>query len=127
MRLEIVPGTGVSLYRQIVDQIRRAIEVGEMAAGEELPAIRVLAERIRVNPNTVARAYMELARDGLVTKRQGAGTFVAERVNPGPKAQRLRQMEVRVRELLNEAHELGFESDEIIRLIRKRGGKAASR
>lgn len=127
MNLNVVTGTGVSIYRQIVDQIRRAIEAGEMASGEELPPIRVLAERLRVNPNTVARAYMELERAGLVTKRQGAGTYVADRAGSVTKAERGRRLEARIRELLAEAGELGVDTDGVVELVRKLGGKMRRR
>ena len=120
MNLQIITGTGVSIYRQVVDQIARLIELGDLPAGEELPPIRTLAERLRVNPNTIARAYMELERAGLVTKRQGAGTYVADRAGSVSKAERVRRIDARIRELLVEANELGLDPDEVIELVRRR-------
>ena len=127
MQLQIVTGTGVSIYRQVVDQITRLIELGELPAGEELPAIRMLAERVRVNPNTIARAYMELERAGRVTKRQGAGTYVAERSGRLSQAVLRKRIEGRVRELLVEAGEIGLVADDLIELIRKQGRKTGRR
>src|SRR3954462_12923090 len=66
------------IYQQIVDQIKSLVATGRLAPGEELPPIRVLAERLLVNANTVARAYRELAADGVLTNRSTAGTYVAD-------------------------------------------------
>ena len=68
---------GVPIYLQIVNQVKYLVAVGRLAPGEELPPIRVLAEKLVVNPNTVARAYRELEAAGVVEKRRTAGTFVA--------------------------------------------------
>jgi GntR family transcriptional regulator len=65
------------MYLQIVDQVRRAIAAGQIAAGEEMPSVRALASKHLINPNTVARAYLELEREGLLAKRRGAGTYVS--------------------------------------------------
>lgn len=71
------------LYEQILDQVRSAIAKGDMKLGEKMPSVRELALELRMNPNTVMRAYQELERDGLTEKRRGQGTYVtasAERV-----------------------------------------------
>jgi GntR family transcriptional regulator len=64
------------LYEQILDHIRSAIVKGEIGLGEKIPSVRELAQGLRINPNTVMRAYQELERDGLTEKRRGQGTFV---------------------------------------------------
>lgn len=64
------------LYEQILDQVRSAIAKGEIGLGDKMPSVRELAQELRVNPNTVMRAYQELERDGLTEKRRGQGTFV---------------------------------------------------
>ena len=71
------------LYEQILDQVRSVIAKGEIELGTKMPSVRELALELRVNPNTVMRAYQELERDGLTEKRRGQGTYVtssAERV-----------------------------------------------
>jgi GntR family transcriptional regulator len=78
MQIHISANDGVPIYLQIIYQVKRLIASGRLRAGDELPPIRVLAEQLVVNPNTVARAYLELERGGLVTKRQGAVTYVEE-------------------------------------------------
>jgi len=64
------------LYEQILDQVRSAIAKGEMELGEKMPSVRELAQELKMNPNTVMRAYQELERDGLTEKRRGQGTYV---------------------------------------------------
>lgn len=64
------------LYEQILDQVRSAIAKGEIELGDKMPSVRELAQELRMNPNTVMRAYQELERDGLTEKRRGQGTFV---------------------------------------------------
>ena len=64
------------LYEQILDQVRSAVAKGEVALGEKIPSVRELAQVLKVNPNTVMRAYQELERDGITEKRRGQGTFI---------------------------------------------------
>jgi GntR family transcriptional regulator len=74
------PGSGVPAYRQLVDQVDRAIRLGHLVPGDRLPSVRDVVEQVAINPNTVHRAYRELEHLGLVEGRHGSGTFVAERV-----------------------------------------------
>ena len=71
------PSTGIPVYRQIILQIEMALADGRLSAGFQLPTVRGLAVELRVNPNTVARAYSELEIRGMVTTQFGAGTFVS--------------------------------------------------
>ncbi|GGH83824.1 GntR family transcriptional regulator [Pullulanibacillus pueri] len=64
------------LYEQILDQFRSSIAKGEIDLGDKIPSVRELAQALKINPNTVMRAYQELERDGLTEKRRGQGTFV---------------------------------------------------
>ena len=77
MILRLQPDSPIPMYRQIVEQVRRGIAGGQLSPDEELPSVRALASRHLINPNTVARAYLELEREGLVAKRRGAGTYVS--------------------------------------------------
>lgn len=76
------PASGVPAYRQLVDQVDRAIRLGHLAPGDRLPSVREVVEQVTINPNTVHRAYRELEHLGLVEGRHGSGTFVADRVVP---------------------------------------------
>ncbi|MBW7454493.1 GntR family transcriptional regulator [Paenibacillus sepulcri] len=64
------------LYEQVLDQVRSSIAKGEIGLGDKMPSVRDLAQQLRMNPNTVMRAYQELERDGLTEKRRGQGTYV---------------------------------------------------
>ena len=82
MHIEISAQDGVPIYRQIVNQVKYLIASGQLGSDEELPAIRTLAEQLVVTPNTIVKAYRELESEGLVYKRQGAGTYVAQTKSP---------------------------------------------
>ena len=71
--------SGVPIYVQLMEQVKHAIETGALRAGEQLPAIRKVAEELVINPNTVAKVYRELEHEGVIELRQGSGAFVAER------------------------------------------------
>jgi GntR family transcriptional regulator len=80
------PRSGVPLYLQLTEQIKRAIALGMLAPGEQLPTVKALALELTVNPNTVARVYRELERDGVIDTSPGRGSFV--RASAGSEARR---------------------------------------
>lgn len=120
MQIHITAQDGVPIYLQIVQQVKMLVAAGRLAAGEELPAIRTLAEQLVVNPNTVARAYRELELAGIVEKRRTAGTFVAEQGSPLAKRERLKLLTERIDQLLVEAEHMSVSLDEIQKLIVQR-------
>jgi len=120
MQLHLSPGDGLPIYRQIVNQVKYLLAAGRLGPGEELPPIRTLADQLLINPNTVARAYLELERAGLVTKRQGAGTYVSETRSTLKRTERLRLLAERADALLAEARHLEIELGDVLELIRER-------
>ncbi len=120
MHLHISPTEGKPIYRQIVDQVKYLIAAGRLQAGEELPPIRVLAEELLINPNTVARAYRELEVAGLLSKRQGAGTYVSGGGSPLARQERLRIITERIDALLVEARQMDITTEELMELIQTR-------
>ncbi len=82
MQIHISSSDGVPIYLQIVNQVKYLVASGRLTAGVELPPIRVLAERLLINPSTVARAYRELEMAGIVEKRRTAGTYVSDQGSP---------------------------------------------
>jgi GntR family transcriptional regulator len=120
VQIHISTSDGVPIYLQIVNQVKYLVGSGRLSAGEELPPIRVLAERLVVNPNTVARAYRELEAAGLVEKRRTAGTFVADAGSPLARRERLRILTGRVDALLAESRQLGVGIDDVIALVHRR-------
>jgi len=108
------PASDIPIYRQITQHIRRAVVRGQLGLGEQLPAVRVLAEALVVNPNTVARAYQELIHDGLLESRSGVGVFVAEKMRQiFSQDERQRRIEHAVEQLLYEALLLDFSQPEV--------------
>jgi GntR family transcriptional regulator len=103
VQIHISPGDGVPIYLQIVNQVKYLVASGRLASGEDLPAIRVLAERLVINPNTVARAYRELEAAGVVEKRRTTGTYVSAAGSPLNRRSRLKILSDRVDALLAEA------------------------
>ena len=120
MQIQISTADGVPIYQQIVNQVRYLIGAGRFQPGEELPPIRVLAEQLTVNPNTVARAYLELERAGIVTKRHGSGTYVSEGGSPLARRERLKILTQRADGLLAEAGQMGVEFDGVVKLLHER-------
>src|SRR5712692_6304782 len=120
MQIHISPTDGVPIYLQIVNQVKYLVASGRLTAGEELPPIRVLAEKLLVNPNTVARAYRELEIAGVVTKRRTAGTYVSDSGSPLARRERLRILSERADALLAEARQMDISTEEVIRLLRQR-------
>jgi GntR family transcriptional regulator len=133
VRIHVSANDGTPIYQQIVNQVKHLVASGRLSAGEELPAIRVLAEMLVVNPNTVARAYRELEAAGVVEKRRTAGTYVSSTGAPLALSERVEILSERVDALLAEARQLGIGVDEVVGLIVRRdqamqhpGGDASS-
>ena len=108
------------IYQQIVDQIRFRILSGQLASGAELPTIRGLAESVKVNPNTIARAYRELEHEGLVEKRRTTGTFVSETTPKIGASRRRKVITPEVDKLIVLADHLGFPPSELDQLLQSR-------
>lgn len=123
MQLHISPGDGKPVYLQIVRQVQFLIAAGRLRPHEELPPVRVLAEQLLINPNTVARAYRELETAGLVYKRAGAGTYVSDTGSPLARRERRRILSERADALLVEARQMEFKLDEVIELLRERDAR----
>ena len=120
MQLHISSKDGVPIYRQIVNQVKYLVGSGRLAPGEELPPIRLLAEQLVINPNTVARAYAELEQAGVVTKRHGSGTYVSDNGSPLKRAEKVKILAQRADALVAEAQHLEVEISELLELVRER-------
>jgi len=114
LTISIRTGSPVSIYRQIVEQVVAAVLSERISDDEPLPSVRALAEELVVNPNTVARAYTELVREGVLEARPGRGYFVSKRRNIYSKTERSRRMDQAVSSLVAEAYMLGFTPREIV-------------
>src|SRR5262245_25736401 len=124
MRLHVSSGSAEPPYRQLVRQIRQALQSRALRPGERLPATRVLAQTLKLNANTIARAYRELERDGLVEAKAGAGTSVVG-APPVPAGAGSREARWKVRnrlrplaeKLVAEGRRLGLSGTEIRKLV----------
>jgi len=112
LAFSILPASETPLHRQIAQHIRLALVQQRLRPGEQLPAVRALAEDLVVNPNTVARAYQELIRDGLLESRVGVGVFVSEKRQVFSEAERTRRLAEALRPLVLEALLLDFSLSE---------------
>lgn len=122
MDVHISPHDGVPIYLQIVNQVKYLVAAGRLTPGDELPPIRALAERLTVNPNTVARAYRELENAGVVEKRRTTGTYVSDAGSRLARRERRKILAGRIDALLAEARQLGIGTDEVVELVRERDG-----
>lgn len=111
--ISIATGSDVPIYRQIVDQVCRAIATGELAPGAQLPSVRALAEQLVINPNTVRKTYADLIREGILESHQGKGVFVARRRTVYTKAERARRIDTALEAFVNEGMYLGFTPEEL--------------
>jgi GntR family transcriptional regulator len=110
------PSSGVPVYLQLIEQVKHAIDVGALRPGDQLPAIRRVAEDVVINPNTVAKAYRELEHDGVIELRQGTGAFVAENNRSGRIA-RVKAARPVLQAALDRLVTAGLTVDEIRRLF----------
>jgi GntR family transcriptional regulator len=120
MQIHISTADGVPIYQQIVNQIKYLVSSGRLVAGEELPPIRSLAEKLVVNPNTVARAYRELEGAGFVEKRRTAGTYISDQGSPLARRERLRILTERIDALLAEARQMDIAFEDVVKLAERR-------
>lgn len=108
--------SGVPVYVQLMEQVKHAVETGALRPGDQLPAIRKVAEDLVINPNTVARVYRELEHAGLIELRHGAGAFVADR-GRDERGERLRKALPVVRGAVAKLDALGLAEEEMRRLF----------
>lgn len=112
--------SGTPIYTQIVEQVSQQVVNGTLQPGDQLPTVRALALELRVNFNTVARAYRLLDDAGIISTQQGRGTYILE-VPPPERTEKLRQqaLEALTRDYLSEALRLGCSPDEIVKTLRE--------
>jgi GntR family transcriptional regulator len=120
MQFRIDPTSSLPIYRQLRNQVRQAVARGKLKPDNRLPSVRELSRTLVVNPNTVARVYTELEREGLIHTRPGLGVFVARpKAELTKKVRRERLVEM-VDSLLTEAVHLAFSAEEVASLVSER-------
>jgi GntR family transcriptional regulator len=120
MLLQINYKSGKPVYLQVVDQIKAAAASGALQAGEALPSIRPLAEDLRVNRNTIAKAYTELESQGVIETIPGKGCFLKPNNSPLKKEVRRRLLIDEIDQVVVQAHHLQVPGDEFLAIVRER-------
>ena len=116
--------SGIPLYIQLMEQVKHAVETGALRDGEQLPAIRKIAEDLVMNPNTVVRAYRELEHEGVVELKHGSGAFIR---NPeGGRARVIRKAQAVVQPAVERLLLLGLTEDEIRRIFENEIARASA-
>ena len=123
MDFSLDPSSRTPIYRQLARQIREAIARGRLAADARLPSVRELSRTLVVNPNTIARVYTELEREGVLATRPGLGVFVAPPKDELTKKARRERLVKLIDHFLTDAVHLGFTSDEVQGLLAERAGQ----
>jgi len=117
MLLHVNTSSGVPVYLQIESQVKHVVAAGAMKQGDALPSVRKLAAELRVNPNTVARAYQDLEREGVIRTVPGGGTFVADNHQGLLKSEKIRRLRPIARQLAVESTQLRVNADDTIHLV----------
>ena len=120
MRFQLNFKAGKPVYLQLVDQVKAAAASGALRAGEPLPTIRPLAEELRINRNTVAKAYAELENQGVIESIAGKGCFVRAQRSPLRKEARLELLTREIDGAVIQAHHLQVDKPDFLRLTEER-------
>ncbi|MDW7651853.1 MAG: GntR family transcriptional regulator [Bacillota bacterium] len=110
MWYHVDPHSGIPIYIQLIEQIKKAVASGQLNPGEQLPSVRELALQLTINPNTVSKAYQELERQGTIQSARGLGTFVAKR-NQEFGGQQEAALEKALETLMVEAYQLAVDEE----------------
>ena len=123
LNIAINTGSATPIYKQITDQVRLAVATGRLAVGDQLPSVRALAEELVINPNTVARAYTDLAREGLIESRAGRGVFITRKRKMFTREEGRRRLEPLMEGLIGEAMVMDFTQEELREAFEKKLGQ----
>lgn len=104
---------GIATYLQIVHQVHRALRLGVLAPGDQLPTVKELATQLTINPNTVLKAYRELERDGVLIGKPGVGTFVRDELAPPVDPRKYAALRRDLKRWLTAARRAGFDDDSV--------------
>ena len=115
--IQLSDASGVPYYRQVVDQLAQLIHAGRLEPGAQLPSVRELSAQLLVSLITTRRAYAELEHAGLIVRRQGSGTFVAEEIEPASRERALADTRERLAQAIGFGRRSGLGDDDLARLF----------
>jgi GntR family transcriptional regulator len=121
--ITISTGSNSPIYKQVTDQVWQAVATGRLAVGDQLPSVRALAEDLVVNPNTIARAYADLARDGLIESKAGRGVFIIRKRKIFTREEGWRRLEPLIDAAIGEAMAMDFTHQELREAFEKKLGQ----
>jgi len=126
MELQIDVESDIPIYMQLVDRIKQMVVSGQLQPGQQLPTIRQLAADLRVNYNTIGRAYLILDQEGVISTQQGRGTYITTRLDEA-QVQKLRMEKLRgmIGQAIHDALVLGYSRQEIERIVEEQLDEAA--
>lgn len=113
------PKSGVPYYKQVILQVEMAIADGRLTTGNQLPTVRSLAVDLKINPNTISRAYRELEIRGVVTTQQGTGTFISEKEIELSAVEREKILASLTRDFIIKANSYGIDMDQVINYLQE--------
>jgi len=125
MILKINSQSGIPIYLQIMNEIKSSVAFGVLSKGDKLPSVRELAVQLRVNPNTVARAYRDLKYEGIIDSQWGGGNFIADDVEKISEKEKKNMVDEEFKKAVKCGKELGFSNKDLLGIfsdILKRGG-----
>jgi len=120
LKFAISTGSTTPIYRQITEQVRLAVATAKLDVGDQLPSVRALAEELVVNPNTVARAYADLAREGVIESRAGRGVFVIRKRKVFTREEGWRRLEPLIDTIIGEAMTMDFTAEDVQDAVEKK-------
>jgi GntR family transcriptional regulator len=117
MHIKVNPDSGIPLYLQIIKQVKYLVACGALKAGDQLPPVRDLAMQLRINPNTVARAYHDLRYEKIITSKWGEGTFISEEVAKIAESEKKKIIAETLDQAIHQATSLGLTKEEITQIF----------
>jgi len=115
--IHVNSSSGLPLYLQIESQLKHAVAAGALKQGDSLPSVRKMASDLRVNPNTVARAYQNLEREGVIRTVPGGGTYVADNVPGLLKVEKLKRLRPLAMQVAVEGTHLRLTQEDVLKLV----------
>ncbi len=120
MYVRINPENGLALYLQVVKQVKYLVACGALRAGDRLPPVRELAVQLRINPNTVAKAYRELRYEKVINSKWGDGNFVSKEVDKIAESEKKKIVAEVLDQAVHQGVNLGLSKDELTKLFSER-------